>query len=285
VVIVGSFTRDLIEGARVIGGPPYYSSMALLHHGCENILIVSPAEEPHLDFVQRTGLELAIVGGSVPVFELKYINNTEREVRLLRRGTRIKLTSTLLDTIKGCAVIVSPVYKEVDLEALQKLREYANVLALDIQGFVRETTDSGAVRIRWSDDVYEALRYADLFHADLSEVPMFRSMNGAAQHLASYTRGIGLISHGEEGLIASIAGELVYVPALPGIQGDSTGTGDILLAITAYELQRGTDPLKAVAMGAAAAGLRVSRAAPPWFSRFEVEILAEKLMMRSRRLH
>lgn len=284
VVFVGSFTRDVINGVHAIGGPPYYGSIALVHYGCETIMVVSPVEEQHVEFAESMGLELVAVEGGVPVFELRYLNEVDREVKLLRRGSAIRVPDAILKTLQGCVVVASPVYREVDLKTLQSLRSHASVLAVDVQGFVRSVDGGGRVSIRWSDEVYEVVKLADVYHADLSEVPMFSSMREAVEHLAGRSRGIAMVSHGEEGLIASIDGEIVYVPALPGISGNSTGTGDILLAVAAYEVHRGTEPLKAVAMGAVAAGLRVSRDRPPWFNRFEVEVLAEKLVKMSRRL-
>lgn len=284
IVFVGSFTRDIIDGVHTIGGPPYHGSIALLYYGCDTIVIISPVEEDHIRFVRGMGLELIATKGNVPVFELRYISDTDREVKLLKRGSTISIPSDLLESLDRSLIIVNPVYREVDLKLLRVLRNYASILAIDIQGFVRVVDDRGNISIKWTSDVYEVIGLADIYHLDLYEIPTFNSMEEAARYLTEYSNGIVLVSHGEEGLVASINGELIYVPALPGISGNSTGAGDILLSIAAYEVYKGTEPLKAIAMGSVAAGLKVSRSKPPWFSRFEVEIVAEKLIKSSKRI-
>ncbi|HIQ03229.1 MAG TPA: hypothetical protein EYH40_02275 [Desulfurococcales archaeon] len=284
VVFVGSFTRDIIDDTYTIGGPPYYGSIALVYYGCDTIVVISPVEEDHIRFARSMGLELIITGSSVPVFELKYISDTDREVRLLRRGSTINIPSELLESFSKSLIIVNPVYREVNLELLRILRNYASILAIDIQGFVRTVDDKGSISIKWTSDVYEVIGLADIYHLDLYEIPICNSIEEAVRYLTEYSKGIVLVSHGEEGLVASIDGELIYVPALPGISGNSTGAGDILLSITAYEIYKGTEPLKAIAMGSVAAGLKVSRSKPPWFNRFEVEIIAEKLVKSSKRI-
>ena len=284
VIIIGSFTIDRIDEKLSIGGPAYYSSLALTYIGHTSITVISPARDIHENFVRNIGINLISVGADTPVFQLKYVEGGRREVILKHRGSKITISHNELKLIKDSLIIISPVYREVDLDTLKVVKRLSRFMALDVQGFVRYVHNDGKVGIVWSNEMYDIIRLADVVHADLSEVPIYNNMVEASKELGKISNGIIMVSNGERGLVASIDGELYYVPALPGIEGNATGTGDILLAISSYEVLMGEDPLRAIAKGAVAAGLRVSRDRSPWFSKYEVDILADKLISKSEKL-
>jgi len=284
VIIIGSFTIDRIDEKLSIGGPAYYSSLALTYIGHTSITVISPARDIHENFVRNIGINLINVGANTPVFQLKYVEGGRREVILKHRGSKITIPRNELKLIRDSLIIVSPVYREVDLDTLKVVKRLSRFVALDVQGFVRYVHSDGKVSIVWSNEMYDIIRLADVIHADLSEVPIYNNMVEASKELGKISNGIIMVSNGERGLVASIDGELYYVPALPGIEGNATGTGDILLAISSYEILMGEDPLRAIAKGAVAAGLRVSRDRSPWFSKYEVDILADKLISKSEKL-
>jgi len=284
VIIIGSFTIDRIDEKLSIGGPAYYSSLALTYIGHTSITVISPARDIHENFVRNIGINLISVGADTPVFQLKYVEGGRREVILKHRGSKITISHNELKLIKDSLIIISPVYREVDLDTLKVVKRLSRFMALDVQGFVRYVHSDGKVGIVWSNEMYDIIRLADVVHADLSEVPIYNNMVEASEELGKISNGIIMVSNGERGLVASIDGELYYVPALPGIEGNATGTGDILLAISSYEVLMGEDPLRAIAKGAVAAGLRVSRDRSPWFSKYEVDILADKLISKSEKL-
>ncbi len=285
VIIIGSFTIDRIDERLSIGGPAYYSSLALTYIGHTSITIISPARDIHENFVRNIGINLISVGADTPIFQLKYVEGGRREVILKHRGSKITISHNELKLIRDSLIIISPVYREVDLDTLKVVKRLSRFVALDVQGFVRYVRSDGKVGIVWSNEMYDIIRLADIIHADLSEVPIYNNMVEASKELGKISNGIIMVSNGERGLVASIDGELYYVPALPGIEGNATGTGDILLAISSYEILMGEDPLRAIAKGAVAAGLRVSRDRSPWFSKYEVDILADKLVSKSKKLH
>ncbi len=283
VFIVSNFTIDRIKGLGSegvgIGGPPYYCALALIHLGVESVVIVGSASDIHEYFSRRVGAEVVRVSDSVPTFELKYLNGSgEREVRLVRCGGEVVLTNELISSMRGSLAIVNPVFKEVRSYVVKAIRSSVKTLAIDVQGFVRVANGYGSISYEWGSEVREVLESADLIHTDLSEAPLNGGMASVARRLAKYVNGVLMVSNGEAGLVALINGRLYYVPALPGIRGESTGTGDILLAISSLAIHEGNDPLRAVVMGAVAAGLKVSRVTPPWFSRYEVEVLTDKLL-------
>ena len=146
------------------------------------------------------------------------------------------------------------------------------------------TNRYGEVSISWYNDITEALGMADFVHADISVVVGFNDMSKASKYLSRFCNGIVTVSNGERGLVVTIDGDSYYVPALPGIRGESTGTGDIFLAIASYELFQGEEVLTAIAKGAVAAGLKVSRVKRPWFNKFEVDVLKNKLLRSTKRI-
>jgi len=280
VVVISSFTIDEIDGEVFIGGPAYYSSLALAHLG-ESVVVVSPAENVHEEFMNYLGFKLITVNGLTPIFNLRYVDGGRREVRLKRKGAVIELSPKVLNLLRDSLTIVNPVYRELSIDTLRVIRKHSGIIALDVQGFIRKVNSGEVVKIAWSDIIYELLSIADIVHADLSEIPTYSSMREACKALSKFSKSIVIVSSGEKGLVASVNGELYYIPALPGIEGNATGTGDILLAISSYEIMRGEDPLRAIAKGAVAAGLRVSRDRLPWFTRSEIEVLSIKLLSRA----
>ncbi len=285
IVIIGSFTIDNIENRKAIGGSAYYSLMALKHFCNEQIILITPVQKIHKDLLRDMDVKLIAMSNEVPIFELTYIDEVNRRVKLLKKGAMIRIDNEILTVLRNSLTIISPVYREVPIETIYSIRNVATILALDIQGFVREANDYGEVNIKWNKDLIHVLKIADIIHADLSEVPMYRNSLDAVKFLSEHSKGIVIVSMGAHGLVASFNQEIVYIPALPGIQGDATGTGDILLSIAAYELYQGEDWKKAIAKGASAAGLKVSRGKIPWFNYYEIDILSDELISRSKILN
>ncbi len=282
VIIFSSFTRDIINGSITIGGPAYYCTLALMHMDVEKIIVVTNAEEVHMKFLRNLGISSYIVNTIAPLFRLKYLDGERRRIELLRTSPTLSIPHEILDLISGCLVIVSPVYHEIELELLRALRSRSRIIALDVQGFTRSLGPNGEVVINWSNELLDVIALADIVHADLSEVPTCRTGLEATKYLSEHTDGLVIVSMGARGLIASANGDRIYIPALPHIHGDSTGTGDILLAVSSYEILIGEDWKLAIAKGAAAAGLKVSRSRPPWFNKYEVEVLARSLLRASK---
>ena len=285
MAIVSSFTLDSINGKLRIGGPAYYSTVAILHYCDDDLLVIGPASRVHKVLSDSIGVHLISTSEEVPLFELRYVgNDNNRVVRLIKSGEKVVISDNILEDLKGSLIIVNPVYREVPITTIQKLKSVAYMLALDLQGLVREVNNDGIVSKRWNCEVFEAMKLADIVHADLSEAPAPSDAITAAKLLSEKTAGLVIVSMGANGLVAIHKGKAVYVPALPNIKGDPTGTGDILLSIVACELIRGSQWLTSIARGVAAAGLKVSRSRPPWFSRHEVEVLSEKLVNRSKHI-
>ncbi len=279
VVVIGSLTKDLIGNDLRLGGPAYYCVLSLVQLGVNTKLICSADDDLYTKLL-NWGVKVLRCGFKGPIFRLTYLSNGSRRVELLRRGDDITLSDEEIEEILGSAsaVIVNPVIKEISLELVRKIKSMSRFLAIDMQGFVREHND-GLVKYSWSDESYEVVKLANLIHLSIDELPPNKDVLEAIDLLRSLTKATVVISMDFRGSVVAIEdGKVHRVPALPGIDGYSTGTGDVMLATMTYSLVSGYDVLTSIALGTVAAGLRVRRLDPPWFTLNELLSTYPKVM-------
>ncbi len=218
--VVGNPTLDYVitrDGVSTrIGGPPYYMGLALKALGLEVVAIgvVGPQER---DFVERElekiGVEpRLIIGDATAMFELDYRVRPRRS-RAVRRPSR-----KISGLVEGPLVVLNPVFDEIG-----QVEFYADVSAVDLQGFVRSGGEAPAADIvHFSDD--------DLA-IDPRELPKYNHK----WKIAVYTAGSG-------GAYMAFEGRLYYAPSAGLDVDDTTGSGDVFLAVFSAHVLRSGDP-------------------------------------------
>jgi len=270
IAVIGSLTKDLIGDEVRLGGPAYYCLLSLIQLGANACLMCSVDDDLYRE-VLRWGAEVVRCGRSSPVFRLTYLSDGSRIVEVIREGSDLELSDECLELISNSSgAIIDPVIGEVNPELVLEVRRRVKFLSIDMQGFVRVSSD-GVVKCVWGDDAYDVLKLADLIHLSIDELPPNTGIEEAVELFRVVTKAVIVISMDFRGSVVAIEDSRIRkVPALPGIEGYSTGTGDVMLAVMTHYLINGYSTIEAIALGTVAAGLRVRRGYPPWFTVNEV---------------
>ncbi|AIF69597.1 hypothetical protein PAP_05985 [Palaeococcus pacificus DY20341] len=233
VLVIGHLTKDVIikgsERFERVGGGVYYSALALVTFGEVSILTKIGEDFPKekLYELENCGIKvIALPSKQTTTYELRYLNEGERVLKLLARGEEMKPEE--LPELGGFDVVLAnPVAGEIPKETLEILKN--GELALDLQGIVREFKDG--VRIGKIDS--EVLRGVKILHADINEILSLGSFEKAIQILKENVE-VALISNGGERGIAIKKGQIyAYYPPRTKIK-DATGAGDTFLAAFTY---------------------------------------------------
>lgn len=222
--VVGNPTLDYVitkDGVSTrIGGPPYYMGLAFRGLGLEVVAIgvVGPDEREFVEQeLRKIGVEpQLIVGDATAVFELDYRVKPRRSSNIRRPSRKIS------GLVEGPLVVLNPVFDEIG-----QVEFYADVSAVDLQGFVRSGGEAPAADIvHFSDD-------------DLAIDPRDLAKYNDKWRIALYTTGSG-------GAYMAFERRLYYAPSAGLDVDDVTGSGDVFLAVfSAYVLRNG-DPEEAL---------------------------------------
>ncbi len=247
--IYGNPTIDIIEysdGSTTIayGGGVYYSSLPLLTRGfnIEVYAVRNPLIINHPVYKYITGSQYST---DVNIFLLKYSNH-ERKLQLYRRAPPIHESNTHNGL---CSVIVNPVAGEITPNLLKTLRVKSSILALDIQGFIREVVNN-EVLLKPKPEAYIAIQQADIIHMDLNELQVLVNTSNPVQgasSLTKYTRGIIVVTNRPNRFIIGFNGvvrELVVNEEYT--TSDKTGAGDYYLASYTVHYMETLDPVESV---------------------------------------
>ncbi len=222
-LVVGHLTRDIIlhSGVKVerLGGGAYYSAIAATKF-CDVEILTSVGKdfpEEWLEGLSRMGIGLHLLPSKVStVYELHYLDNNRRDLRLLSRATPIDA----IPEGRYDVVILNPVAGEIPPELLRRLTGRARLLAVDAQGFIREGRP-GKVRLSHIDASF--LKGIKVLHGDTSEL-------GYLRNFAPSDVEVLLASSGPESGKAYLHGTPYrYHPVRIDVR-ESTGAGDVFLA-------------------------------------------------------
>ncbi|MGC8582964.1 MAG: PfkB family carbohydrate kinase [Thermoproteus sp.] len=222
--IVGNPTVDYVvtsEGStRRIGGPPYYMGLAFAALGLRPVAIgvVGPDERDFIEGeLRKIGVEPRLIqGDATSVFELDYRSRPRRSAAVRRPSVKIS------GVVEGPLVVLNPVFDEIGAVEI-----YADVSAVDLQGFIRSGRDAPAADIlHFSDD-------------DVALDPRQLAKYNSKWRIVVYTLGDG-------GAYMSVDGRLYYAPSAGLDVEDTTGSGDVFLAVFSARFLRTGDAEEAL---------------------------------------
>lgn len=252
VAVVGAITIDITrQNDRIIGGPPWYAGAAIRVLGGEALLYSAVGEHFPESFFQKlvaagfnasnvVKVEGARTHAFKPVFK-----DGARLLRLVSEGP--SLPQKLIDNVNADAVIVSPVFKEVGVEHVRQLRSRTRVLAVDLQGFLRQVDSESNILLR-AFPANEILTEADVVHCSAEEAlaltgceDVFDAATALSQ-LAVKTCLIGV----DNGLLIIGPSRLSFIEIVERAPtNDSTGAGDILTGAFTVMFAAGLPPEEA----------------------------------------
>ncbi len=258
-LLVGNLTLDIkkiethqkILHFESIGGPPAFQTYYLSrrHHNIwiyghvPNTVEVAARKILKNEHVNLKFLKVSNYG---PTFSHHYPMDVqlERTSTILKEGEKIELSDTDLHYLKALQLqktIVSPVFQEVSVNTLQKLRQISSFLTIDIQGYLRTVNPSNRqleIGRLYSWDIFT---YSDLIKFSLDEIQHLQEKLDAPSWL-SLSRALSEVFNLNISVTAGAKGSYLfpniksknhyfYTPAFTDIKIiDQTGAGDVYLA-------------------------------------------------------
>ena len=270
ICIIGHVTRDRIQiGAypeRVQpGGTVYYSGLAAARLGLRTLAIT------RLCGIDRAlllnGMETA--GIAVRAFDscrtTEFVNTVasgdsdERRQRVLAVADPFEPCH--LDAQAAVYLFGPLTRREITPSCLERAASKGGVIAMDVQGLLRQVRDSRVELIR-SAEALQLFRYVDIIKAGREEALLLtgeRTIEGAAQALVAAGPREVLITSGGDGSHVHVRGAHISSPAYaPERVLDTTGCGDTYLAAYLARRLRGGSPEEAGHSASRVAGAKTA---------------------------
>lgn len=269
-VFIGNYTKDTIisaSGTRVVDGGGFnYGAHVGAMMGLRVAAVTRLAKE---DFHVVKALKQM----GVNVFATETKNSTclrivyptsnvdEREIYVIHSAG--SFTMDQFDNLKAKVILINASFRgEVGFEVVEGLSKRAELLAVDVQGFVRVNREGKMVYEDWPD-MARVLRYVNVLKADIVESEMLtglKEIRQAARELASYGPTEVVITH-RDGVLVHAEGEDYEASFLPEALVGRSGRGDTCVA--AYALKRLTaSPAEATIWTAAVTSLKMEAEGP-----------------------
>ncbi|MEM1805121.1 MAG: PfkB family carbohydrate kinase [Ignisphaera sp.] len=283
-LFIGNLTLDKVGERLKVGGSGYYGGRALATYLDVETYVLTNVDENY------RGLVLGLLNSyGIKVFEIKsndmpiFIISSGKAVEF--QGTSSKISKEIIESylkVGGSSiVIIAPIMREIDIDSIYILEDFSrstiNVVALDIQGFVRNVVDN-RITCEWIEDLELILRYVDIVHGNIKEFCFAKEELMVVKNIKELSTTLDtafLVSLDARGTYLVYSGEIFYIPSLSVNTVDDVGAGDVLLAVASYYRARNESILSSSVKGVIAASLKVENAYRDWFDRETIESIAQ----------
>jgi sugar/nucleoside kinase (ribokinase family) len=177
--------------------------------------------------------------------------------------------------VRGSAVLVSASIRgEASLEVVGALRDRAELLGIDVQGFVRVVTPQGRLAYEAWPEMAQVLALVDVLKTDAVEAEFLTGeadIQAAARKLAAYGPKEIVLTH-KDGLLVLANGAYYAQPFRPVELRGRSGRGDTCVgSYLSFRLQ--APPPDATRWAAALTSLKLEAEGPVRRTRADVEAL------------
>ena len=271
VVVVGNLTIDdvvLEDGTTLmgtLGGNSVHSAAAAAACGAVTSVVARRGEDFPLDSLQRmreagieTGHVVDVPGPTVRNWVIYEPDGRRSWVYRTPVGRSAEVAprpEDVSDAVRGARVVHVAAMPVSAAEAVvAEVRRVAPdaLLTLDThEGWVDEPVDR----------VLALAGSVDLFEPSLEELQDLTgepTAEAGLRWLAQAGVGRAVVKAGADGAYVQVDDVITHVPALDAVVADTTGAGDSFCGGVAAGLARGADPVDAVALGVAVAGVAVA---------------------------
>ncbi|MEM4682068.1 MAG: PfkB family carbohydrate kinase [Ignisphaera sp.] len=277
-------TLDKVGERLKVGGSGYYGGRALATYLDVETYVLTNVDENY------RGLVLGLLNSyGIKVFEIKsngmpiFIISSGKAIEF--QGTSSEISKEIIESylkVGGFSiVIIAPIMREIDIDSIYILEDFSrstiNVVALDIQGFVRNVVDN-RITCEWIEDLELILRYVDIVHGNIKEFCFAKEELMVVKNIKELSTTLDtafLVSLDARGTYLVYSGEIFYIPSLSVNTVDDVGAGDVLLAVASYYRARNESILSSSVKGVIAASLKVENAYRDWFDRETIESIAQ----------
>jgi len=284
VIYVGNYTKDTIvtpAGTHYVdGGAVNYAAHAGARLGCHVAVVTRLAQEDYERVVgawRAEGVDCLVrITPQSTCVKLEYPTTNVDVRNLYVTSTAGSIT---VDEVQGisclASVIGTTLRGEIEMEAIQTLRNRSGLLAADAQGFVRVLEGQDLAYRPWQA-MSEVLQLLDVFKVDIKEAEFLTGtsdLHEAAQDLATYGPKEVLLTH-QDGLLVYAHGEFHAARFYSKIMNGRSGRGDTCTG--AYVAKRlSASPAEATRWAAALTSLKMENEGPFKRSLSEVVQLVE----------
>jgi len=259
IAFLGHYTKDTIVLAdkekAVDGGAVNYGASVAVRMELRTAIITKMAREDFKVFEELHRMGVQLFGHETAEstqLRLVYPSSNLDERVIHVTGFAGPFVMEDLDSVEASVFHVGASMRgEVPVQVVQSLRERADRVSLDLQGFVRVNSDGKLIFDDW-EDKEEVLRHIDVVKADLVEATLLTGKDDkreAAEALVALgpeevvlTHNGGVLVHAEE--------RFYEAPFMPKEMRGRSGRGDTCIA--AYLGRRLTAPPEEAAIWAAA---------------------------------
>lgn len=243
-LIIGNLAIDTVvyERKDVPGGPTYFIVKELKNTGKFNIHVVSKLG-PDFDAAFFPALS------DVKMYQIPARFTTRVTIRKDEKGEDVgalltyagQITKEDVPDIKPEIVFVSTVLNDVEPEVLEKYKD--SLIALDLQGFIRESTAVKWNRVPW-ENPREYLQYVDILKMSEYESQFLNVSYEDAFYLG--VKAI-VITHGKDGAELILPNKKYKIPSYATNVVSTLGAGDSFMTAFAEKYAETKNPLESLA--------------------------------------
>jgi sugar/nucleoside kinase (ribokinase family) len=271
LVTVGNYTKDTIvtrAGTRQVDGGGYsYAAHAARLAGIRVAAVTRLASDDRgvATPLREKGIDVFTHDSPTStLMRLEYPTANVDERILTVAAVAEPIGAQHVAHLSSRAFLVSAsVRGEVPLTVLRLLRERTELLALDVQGYVRVVTGEGRLRYEPWPEQAEVLALVDVLKTDAVEAEFLTGQSdirSAARALAAFGPREIVLTH-KDGLLVLAAGALYEAPFLPRPLRGRSGRGDT--CVGSYTSRRlSASPEEATRWAAAVTTLKLEAEGP-----------------------
>ncbi|RLF96478.1 hypothetical protein DRN52_02325 [Thermococci archaeon] len=253
---IGNMSLDEVEinGKKrtQLGGASAYVSSTLKLMGIKKVGILSNVgkdfPEEFFSFLKRIGVDVTLVSRNEKStrFYLKYSKSWRRDMKLISRAPNIGKKD-----VSAKLIYLGPIAGELDANSIFYYRRRCEILSLDLQGFLRDFTDSGEVLLKENPEILSPS--VDVIKGTLEEFQTF--------DLSSILEfnGMLLVTMGEKGSMLIRRSEAIFIPTYEADVLDPTGAGDVYLGAFLSQILLGRDYIRAACIASSVASISVEK--------------------------
>ena len=244
-----------------LGGPAAYSTMALPVIKTKTRIITAIGKDFPEAFIHYLSsipdLEIETLISEVTTRFHHEIFTKHRILRLLAQAEN--LDEFVQDQKGAKACLLSPVYNEISKQTVTWAKENHNIVAIDIQGFIRATGEDNKIIWKYERDYLKSLiQEVDYVKFSLDEVQPFVGKQKIESILQALPENnVQIVTMGERGLVYSDHGSFYRLRAPKVKEKDPTGAGDVLMTAMLAKYNQTQDTQFSLAFGMALAAEKV----------------------------
>lgn len=286
IIVMGSITEDIIKTPsskpnRFIGGVPVYAaSVATALNKRIGIVSKVGMDFPikYLKLLKKFNADLTgftISGRTSMRFKNCYDSNGQRSQRLLSISEPISIKDIPNQYYNIPVIHLGPVFNEINVELLSKVREIFKIVSLDGQGFTRNVEEKSKRIILepWLhyEDYLPKIDILKVDDAELKSITSTTTLEEGIERVLETGLKLLVITQAHKGAIIYKGKKRYDIPAFPTKVVDATGAGDTFIIAFLFEYLRTKDCYNSGLFAAATAAFKISTAGPiPKYNRSDI---------------